>query len=125
MGDLEVLHRFHLGEKLAEMIIDHPRLGGDARGRGVAFHGPQSFVSIGDHREHEIELLDGVTKGQQVRIGAKGLRVDLDWFGPLDPLENFNQIMGSSAVVLEGRLTMFSKVVGQPKVGSLNLVKKF
>ena len=33
-----------------------------------------------------------VTKGQQVRIGAQGLRVDLDWFGPLDPLDNLQNV---------------------------------
>ena len=69
----------NLGEELAEVVVDHPRLAGDAREGGIVAHGTKGFLSITDHREHkEIELLDRVTEGQQARIGTQRLRVDLD-----------------------------------------------
>lgn len=54
----------NLGEKLTEVVVDHPRLGGHAREGGIVAHRPEGFLSISDHREHEeIELLDRVTEG--------------------------------------------------------------
>ena len=61
----------NLGEKLTEVVVDHPSLGRHACEGGIVAHGSEGFLSIADHREHkEIELLDRVTEGQQARIGA-------------------------------------------------------
>ena len=85
----------NLGEKLTEVVVDHPSLGRHARERGIVAHGPEGFLAIRDHREHEeIELFDRVTEGQQARVGAQRLRVDLDldWHRPLDPMDNLRNV---------------------------------
>ena len=59
----------NLSEKLAEVVVDHPRLGGHAREGSIVTHGPESFLSIRNHWEHEeIELLDRVSECQHARI---------------------------------------------------------
>jgi hypothetical protein len=85
----------NLGEKLTEVVVDHPSLCGHACEGGIVAHGSEGFLSIVDHREHEeIELLDRVTEGQQARIGAQRLRVDLDldWLRTLDSLDNLRNV---------------------------------
>ena len=53
-------------------------------------------------------------------VGQLGVEVVVD----IPLLKNYGQTMGQGATVTYGKLTIFSKVVGRPKVKSLSLLKK-
>ncbi|GFZ47935.1 hypothetical protein JCM24511_05682 [Saitozyma sp. JCM 24511] len=71
-----------LGEQLTEVVVHCARGGGHARNGSVVTHRTERLVTLLDHGQHEhAELLDGVTKGEELGVGAEGFVVELDGDG--------------------------------------------
>ena len=62
--------------------------------------------------------------GKTVRIGLVVGQLGVDVVVDIPLFKNRDQTTGSGAAVTPGKLTIFSKLVGRPKVKSLSLVKK-
>mmetsp|Transcript_32603 Transcript_32603/g.79532 ORF Transcript_32603/g.79532 Transcript_32603/m.79532 type:complete len:1230 (+) Transcript_32603:1174-4863(+) len=60
-----------LGKELLEVLVEKPRLEGQASQRGVVTHGPEGLLAVCSHRCHDgINRLGGVAVGSEQPVGG-------------------------------------------------------
>ncbi|KAI3478074.1 hypothetical protein L1887_60005 [Cichorium endivia] len=66
-----------LGEELTEVVVNDTGSGGDAGERSIVTHRTERLLTVGNHGKHEqVDLLGGVTEGEELGVGAETLLVE-------------------------------------------------